>query len=96
MKILGISLRKPTFGELTATAVLAAGLWIAGVGIARAAGLDLGRAEAGALLVVVAWGCVAARLGLHIDASRRHAIANLVVGAGLLGVYQAAALAFGG
>lgn len=96
MQLFGITLRKPTFGELTATAVMAAGLWIAGVGIARASGLPLERADAGALLVVIAWGCVAARIGLAMDAGRRHAVANLVVGAGLLGVYQAAALAFGG
>lgn len=90
MTLFGISLRKPSFGEITAAAVMACGLWLALCGLARVAQLPIGRAEAGALLIVVAWACVATRLGLSIDASRRHALVNLGVGAVLLSAYQAA------
>ena len=36
MKLFGISLRKPNFGELTAAAVMATGLWVAAIGLLRA------------------------------------------------------------
>lgn len=94
MTLFGISLRKPGFGEVTAAAVMAVGIWLTLCGIARVLGAGLGRGEAGALLLVVCWACLAARLGLSIDASRRHAALNLGVAALLLGGYEAA-LAFG-
>lgn len=95
MKMFGIVLRKPGFGELTAAAVMATGLWLAVIGIAHVSGLPLARADAGALLVAIGWACVAARIGLSLDASGRHATANLAGCAGLLGAYQGA-LAIGG
>ncbi len=90
MTLFGISLRKPGFGEVTAAAVMAVGIWLALCGVARLIGGGLERGEAGALLLVVAWACVAARLGLSIDASRRHALVNLGVAAVLLSAYEAA------
>lgn len=89
MQILGIDLRKPSFGELTAAAVMACGCWLAAAGIAEASGHPLSPADAGALLAVIAWGAVSARLGVRLDGSARHAMAHLSVSALLLGAYQA-------
>jgi len=90
MKLLGIELRRPSFNEVTAATVLAVGLWIAVVGIARVSGHPLLGAEAGALLVVAVWGCIAVRLGLAFDNGRRHVVANIAISAVLLGAYQGA------
>lgn len=90
MKFLGISLRVPTTSELTAAAVMATGLWVAAIGGMRVAGVEIGQVDAGALLVVVLWGCVSARLGIRIGTSHRHLFANLLVSAGLLLLYQSA------
>jgi hypothetical protein len=90
MKLFGIELRRPSFNEITAATVLAVGLWIAAVGIARVTGHELLGAEAGALLVVAIWGCIAVRIGLALDKSRRHLVANIAISALLLGVYQGA------
>ena len=90
MKFLSIELRKPTNNELTAAVVMGVGLWIAALGLSRLLGIDLGRGDAGALLVVVLWSCVSARLGIRIDKGRQHLLANLAVSGVLLGVYQSA------
>ncbi len=90
MKLLGIALRKPSFGEFTAAAIMAVGCWIAVVGLARASGHALDAAEAGALLIVMAWGAIGTRLGLRFDASPRHVVAHLAVSAILVGIYQGA------
>lgn len=90
MKLLGIELRRPSFNEITAATVLAVGLWIAVVGIARVTGHALLGPEAGALLVVALWACIAVRIGLAFDKGRRQLIANIAVSAVLLGVYQGA------
>jgi hypothetical protein len=90
MKLFGIELRKPSFNELTAAAVMAVGLWVAAVGLARASGHALEAGDDGALLVVSVWGCVGARLGVRLDRGGRHLAAHFGVGAILLGVYQAA------
>ena len=66
MNLLGIPLRRPTFGELTAAAVMATGVWLAALGLTRVLHLPMDRIEAGALLLVVVWGCVSARLGIRI------------------------------
>lgn len=88
MKLIGIPLRRPNFGELTAAAILAVGLWIACLGLMRAASVDIARADAGALLVVVAWACLSTRLGIRVGAGQRHLAANLLVSGALLGVYE--------
>lgn len=90
MKVLGIPLRKPTSGELTAAAVLALGLWLAVLGVLRLGAIEFGRADAGALLLVVAWGCFSVRLGIRIDQGRRHLAANMLVSFALLACYQGA------
>lgn len=88
MKLLGIPLHRPTFAELTSATILGAGLWIAAVGLLHGTPVALGRADAGALLLVLVAGAVAARCGIRVDHGRRHLLANLVLSALLLGVYQ--------
>ena len=90
MKLFGISLRRPNTSELTAAAVMATGLWVAAVGLLQVAQVDIGRFDAGALLLVALWGCVSARLGIRIGQGHRHLVANLSVSAVLLLVYQGA------
>jgi hypothetical protein len=95
MNLFGIALRRPRFNEVTAAGVMAAGLWVAAVGLAHALHLDMDRADAGALLIVIAWGCVSVRLGIRIGTGRRHLVANLAVNAVLLMLYRSA-MAFAG
>ena len=90
MNFLGIALRKPSFGEITAAAVLAVGCWMAAVGLAKASGHALGPVDAGALLLVSTWATVGVRLGLRFDKGPRHLAVYGVVGSFLLGVYQGA------
>ncbi|MBC7990536.1 MAG: hypothetical protein H7Y19_13265 [Luteimonas sp.] len=90
MKLLGIPLRTPNTGELTAAAVMGTGLWVAAVGMLRAAEIEIGPFDAGALLLVVLWGCVSARLGIRIGHGRRHLLANVLASAGLLVLYHVA------
>ena len=77
MKLIGIPLRKPSFNELTAAAVMGSGLWLLIVGLQHAGGFGLGRADAGALLVVVMWGSLSARFGIHVGQGDRHLVANV-------------------
>ena len=90
MHILGIDFRQPSFGELTAAAVMACGCWLAATGIANVSGHPLSSRDAGALLAVIGWGAVSARLGVRLDKGGRHAIAHVTVSALLLGCYEAA------
>jgi hypothetical protein len=90
MTFLGIELRRPSFNELTAATVMAVGLWVAVVGLARASGHGLQAHDAGALLVVAVWGCIGARLGFGIGKGGRHLAAHVGVSAVLLGLYQGA------
>jgi hypothetical protein len=90
MKLLGIDLRRPNFGELTAAAVMGVGLWVAAVGLALALRIPIDRFDAGAMLIVVLWGCFSVRLGIRIDKGQRHLAANMVVSGALLLVYQGA------
>lgn len=90
MKFIGIPLRKPSFDEVTAAAVMGSGLWLLLVGLAHATGMAMERADAGALLVVALWGALSARVGIHVGQGDRHLLANLAVSAVLLGAYQAA------
>jgi hypothetical protein len=90
MKLFGIPLRKPTFNEVTVAAVMATGLFLAALGVMRLFRLPIDPIEAGALLLVVVWGCVSVRMGIRIDQGRNHMAASLMVSALLLGAYKGA------
>lgn len=89
MNILGVQLRKPSFNEVTAAAVMALGLWLAYVGALRAGGSDFEPINAGGTLLIIFWGCVCVRLGIHVGKGLSHLVLNVGFGALLLGVYQA-------
>ena len=95
MKIFGIQLRKPSFNEVTAATIMAIGVWLACMGGAVALGQHLSKVDAGAALLVILWGCLSVRFGVHIGQGRAHLVANLSVTAVLLLVYQGACLAMG-
>jgi hypothetical protein len=88
MKIIGIALRKPSFGEITSAAVLASGLWLAFVALSMRLGSTPDRADAGAALLVIFWGCVCVRLGIRVEQGVRHLALNLCCCALLIGAYQ--------
>lgn len=90
MKLIGVPLRRPDFNELTAAAVMGAGLWVLAVGLLRFTSLPLTKADAGALLLVMLWACMSARFGIRVGAGGRHLAANLAVSAALLALYEAA------
>ena len=89
MKILGIQLSKPSFNEVTASAVMAAGLWLACMALLRVSEQPLDRIEAGGALLVIFWGCVGVRMGIRIDRGVRHLAANLLCGGVILALYHA-------
>ena len=93
MKLFGIPLRKPSFNEVTAATIMAVGLWLACLGGATAFGQQMSRIDAGAALIVILWGCLSVRFGVHIGQGRAHLAANISVTAVLLLVYQGACLA---
>ena len=95
MKIIGIPLRQPSWTEFTAAITMGVGLWVAAVGIAHVLRLGLERADAGALLLVIVWGCVSARVGIRIDHGQRHFAAYALVCGGLLALYQGACRVIG-
>lgn len=95
MKMFGISLRVPTSAEATAAAVMGTGLWVAAIGLFRAAAWKVEPFDAGALLVVILWGCISARVGIRIGQGHRHLLANVCTSGALLLTYQAAWLAAG-
>jgi hypothetical protein len=90
MKLIGLPLRKPSFNEFTAAVIMAGGLWTLAVGLAVALHLEMGKADAGALLVVMLWGCTSTRVGVRIGMGGRHLVVHLLVSALLLGLYQSA------
>jgi len=90
MTLFGIQLRKPSFNEVTAATVMAVGIWIAVIGLAKATGQAMQASDAGALLVVSVWGCIGARLGVGIGKGGRHLAAHVGVNAVLLALYQGA------
>ena len=89
MKILGIELSKPSFGEVTAAAVMASGLWLAIVALFHVTHQPIDRLEAGAALLVIFWSCVGVRLGIRFDKGLRHVAANVLCAAVILVVYNA-------
>ena len=92
VKLIGIPLRRPSFAEMTAASIMAVGLWSAAVGLLLAGHVRLDRADAGALLLALAWACLSTRLGIRVGQDRRHLLANLLGCSVLLGVYQLALL----
>ncbi len=94
MKIIGLPLRRPGFNELTAATVMGSGLWVLAVGVAHIARMDLTKGDAGALLLVMLWACVSARMGIRVGAGGRHLAANLVISGLLLGAYELARTLF--
>ncbi len=92
VKFIGIPLRKPAFAELTAAAVMAVGLWAAAIGLLLASRVGIDRADAGALLLALAWACLSTRMGIRVGQDRRHLVANLLGCSLLLGAYQLALL----
>lgn len=95
MKFFGIELRKPSFNEITAATIMGVGIWLACLGGAAAFGHQMSRVDAGAALLVILWGCLSVRFGVHIGQGRAHLAANVSVTAVLLLVYQGACLAMG-
>jgi hypothetical protein len=89
MKILGIQLSKPSFGEVTAAAVMASGMWLAIVALFRVTGAPIDRLEAGAALLVIFWSCVGVRMGIRFDKGLRHVAANVLCAGVILVVYNA-------
>jgi hypothetical protein len=90
MTFLGIELRRPSFNEVTAATVMAVGLWVAVIGLAKVNGHALQSHDAGAVLVVAVWGCIGVRLGFGVGQGGRPLAAHLGVSAMLLGLYQGA------
>jgi hypothetical protein len=88
MKILGIQLRKPSFDEVTASAVMAAGLWLAYVALTKVSGQAFDPVHAGAVLLIIFWGCVCVRFGIHVGRGLHHLVLNVAFGGALLLVYQ--------
>ena len=88
MKILGIQLTKPSFNEVTASAVMAAGLWLAIVAVFHVTEQPMDRFQAGAALLVIFWGCVGVRMGIRLDKGLRHIAVNLLCAAVILMIYN--------
>jgi hypothetical protein len=87
MKILGIELRKPSFEEVTASAVMAAGLWLAYVALMKLSGHAFEPEHAGAVLLIMFWGCVCVRFGIHVGRGLQHLVLNVAFGGVLLLIY---------
>jgi hypothetical protein len=95
MKILGIQLRRPSFDEITASAVMAAGLWLAYVALTRISGHAFEPVHAGAVLLIIFWGCVCVRFGIHVGRGLQHLVLNIAFGGALLALYQVLVGLFG-
>lgn len=87
MTLFGITTRRPTFNEFTAAVVMAVGLWLLGLAVMLRAGETIEPFDAGGLLLVLTWGCVAVRMGIRPDRGWRHLAVNACVSAVLLGAY---------
>lgn len=87
MKLFGITTRLPSFGEFTGASVLAVGLWLLSCGVMIRSGNAPDAFSAGAMLLIVEWACVGARMGIRPDLGLRHMLANLSVSALLVAAY---------
>jgi len=87
MKILGIQLRKPSFDEVTASAVMAAGLWLAYIALMKVGGQAFDAVQSGAVLLIIFWGCVCVRFGIHVGRGLQHLVLNVAFGGVLLLIY---------
>lgn len=90
MKIFGIPARRPSFAEVTAASLMALGVWLGVVGLLYRLDQAPSAFDAGALLLVLAWGCIGVRMGIRPDRGSRHVLANFAVSALLLGLYAGA------
>jgi hypothetical protein len=88
MKILDIQITKPSFAEVTAAAVMAAGLWLACMALMRLSQHPMDRIEAGAALLVIFWSCVGVRMGIRVDRGVRHLALNVLFGGAILVIYH--------
>ena len=89
MTLFGIPTRTPSFAEFTAASLMGLGIWLAGIGLLWRLNHAPSSFDAGALLLVLAWGCIGVRLGIRPDRGTRHVVANFAVSAVLLGCYAA-------
>lgn len=87
MQIFGIPTRLPSLLEVTAASVMALGVWLGAVALLFRLDHAPTAFDAGALLVVLAWGCIGVRLGFRLDRGMRHVLANFAISALLLGLY---------
>lgn len=87
MTLFGIPTRLPSFAEVTAATLMALGVWLGAVALLFRLDHAPTAYDAGALLVVLAWGCIGVRLGIRLDRGGRHVLANFAVSALLLGLY---------
>lgn len=87
MRIFGIPMRLPSFAEVTAASLMAMGVWLGAVALLFRLDHAPTAFDAGALLVVLAWGCIGVRLGIRLDRGGRHVLANFAISALLLGIY---------
>ena len=90
MTLFGLTLRLPSSTEATGAAVMGTGLWVAAMGLFRAAAVTIAPYDAGALLIVILWGCFSARLGIRIGSGHRHLLANICISGALLLLYEGA------
>ncbi len=89
MNFFGITLRRPSYAQLTSAVILAVGLWLLLLGVLRASGQAIGPLDAASALAVIAWSCVAVPLGIRIGDGARHLAANLAGAAMLLVLVRA-------
>lgn len=94
MKLLGISTRVPSFGEVTAASIAALGLWIVACGLSYRAGFSPSRFDAGVLLVLIEWSCVSLRLGIRPHLGARHLALHVAGCALVMAAFHAACVAF--
>lgn len=66
---------------------MALGVWLGALGLLFRLDHGLTAFDAGAMLVVLAWGCIGVPVGIRPDRGSRHVLANVAVSAVLLALY---------